>query len=203
MANPYQILGVSESDSDERIKDVYRELCKKYHPDLRPEGISKEQAESKMAEINAAYDEIMLMRKRGASYQGGGYSGGYSQSQFADVRRLINERRTAQAEEILDGVPSDKRNAEWYFLKGTIYYSRGWLNEAFTHLETAVRLEPNNREYAEAYQRLFQRRNGSYNAGGYRTSGNAGGCDSCDTCTLLCCADSCCECMGGDCIPCL
>ncbi len=197
MANPYQVLGVSENDSDEQIKNVYRDLCKKYHPDLRPEGISKEQAESKMAEINAAYDEIMLMRKRGASHQGGGYSGGYSQSQFADVRRLINERRIAQAEEILDGVPADKRNAEWYFLKGTIYYSRGWLNEAFTHLETAVRLDPNNREYAEAYQRLFQRRSGNYNAGGYRTGDSAGGCDSCDLCTLMCCANSCCECMGG------
>lgn len=208
--DPYKILGVSESDSDEKIKDVYRELCRKYHPDVCS-GLSKEQAEAKMAEINAAYDEIMLRRKRGGSYGFGGsyntggsyYQGGYSQSQYADVRRLINERRIAQAEEILEGVPSYSRGAEWHFLKGTILYSRGWMNDAFTHFETATRMEPQNREYSAAYQQMFSRRNGQYNPGGYRTSGNASGCDACDMCSCLMCSDCCCEAMGGDCIRCL
>ena len=206
--DPYRILGVSESDSDEKIKDVYRELCRKYHPDVCSDSMSKEQAEAKMAEINAAYDEIMLMRKKGGSYGGGSYGsgsygGGYSQSQFADVRRLINAQRIAQAEEILEGVPHSSRNAEWYFLKGSILYSRGWMNDAFSHFETATRMEPQNREYAAAYQQMFQRRSGNYNPGGYRTSGNAGGCDACDMCSCLMCTDCCCESMGGDCIRCI
>lgn len=207
--DPYKILGVNESDSDEEIKNVYRELCRKYHPDVCSD-ISKEQAEAKMAEINAAYDEIMLRRKKGGSYGGGSYNaggsyyqGGYSQSQYADVRRLINERRIAQAEEILEGVPSYSRGAEWHFLKGTILYSRGWMNDAFTHFETATRMEPQNREYSAAYQQMFSRRNGQYNPGGYRTSGNASGCDACDMCSCLMCTDCCCEAMGGDCIRCL
>ena len=31
--NPYQVLGVSPSDDDEKIKQAYRELARKYHPD--------------------------------------------------------------------------------------------------------------------------------------------------------------------------
>ncbi len=44
---------------------------------------------------------------------------------FADVRQMINNRRYNEAEELLDGVPMTRRNAEWYFLRGTVLYHRG------------------------------------------------------------------------------
>lgn len=202
MENPYKVLGVAESASDEQIKTVYRELCKKYHPDLRPEGVSQEEAEKKMAEINAAYDQIMQMRRGGAS---AGYNGGYNgygaASQFADIRRLINQRRLPEAEELLDGVPANSRNAEWHFLKASVLYSRGWFNDAYNHFETAHRMDPSNGEYAAAFNQMAARRSGRYNPGGYRTGGAMG--DGCDNmcCNLLMC-DCCCECMGGDLISC-
>jgi len=194
--NPYKVLGVAENASDEQIKDVYRELSKKYHPDLCSDNIPREEAERKMAEINAAYDEIMRLR-RGA--QG---SSSYSQSTgFADIRRLINQKRIAQAEELLDGTPSAARNAEWHFLKASVLYSRGWFNDAYTHFEAAARMDPSNREYAAAFNQMQQRRAGTYTPGGYRTSNSGSGC-GCDMCSSLLCADCCCECMGGDLIPC-
>ncbi|MBE6788992.1 MAG: J domain-containing protein [Ruminococcaceae bacterium] len=195
MENPYRVLGVAETASDEQIKEVYRELSKKYHPDLRGDDVSKEEAEAKMAEINAAYDEIMRSRRAGAS----GSSYGYSQ--FADIRRLINEKRIAQAEELLNGTPQNNRNAEWHFLKASVLYSRGWFNDAYNHFETAARMDPTNREYAAAFNSMQQRRNGNYNPGGYRTTQGGNGC-GCDVCSSLICADCCCECMGGDLIPC-
>ena len=51
MTDPYTVLGVSKDASEEQIKDAYRKLAKKYHPDLNP---NNEEAASKMKEINAA-----------------------------------------------------------------------------------------------------------------------------------------------------
>lgn len=82
MQDPYSILGVSPSASEDDIKKAYRTLAKKYHPDVN--GGSAE-AEQKMKEINEAYTTVMKMRRDGTSgsygsgYSGNGYSsGGYS-----------------------------------------------------------------------------------------------------------------------------
>lgn len=55
----YKILGVSR-DSDERtIKRAYRQLTKQHHPDKAlSQGVSKEEAEKKMAAINEAYEVL-------------------------------------------------------------------------------------------------------------------------------------------------
>ena len=64
--DPYTILGVSRSATDDEIKRAYRELASKYHPDRN--GGSAE-AEEKMKEINAAYSQIVAERKNGGAGQ--------------------------------------------------------------------------------------------------------------------------------------
>lgn len=61
MANYYEILGVSEGASQEEIKNSYRKLALKYHPD-RNNG-SKE-SEDKFKEISEAYDTLSDSNKR-------------------------------------------------------------------------------------------------------------------------------------------
>ena len=76
--DPYKVLGVSPSASDEEIKKAYRTLAKKYHPDLNP---GDEVAAQRMNEINAAYDILSKPHTaRHASGYGPGssYGNGYS-----------------------------------------------------------------------------------------------------------------------------
>lgn len=121
MQDPYQTLGVSRDATDDEIKTAYRNLAKKYHPDNYAESPLSDVASEKMKEINEAYDTIMEARKNGNTQPGGnagyaGYSAGYtSSSKYTDVRMLIKNGRLADAEQILDGVPSSARDAEWYF----------------------------------------------------------------------------------------
>ena len=53
--DPYKVLGLAPDASDEEVKKAYRELAKKYHPDLHP---GDEEAAKRMNEINTAYDQI-------------------------------------------------------------------------------------------------------------------------------------------------
>lgn len=129
MTDPYKVLGVSPSATDEQIKEAYRNLAKKYHPDQYTDSPLKDLADEKMKEINEAYDAITAQRKAGNRQ--GSYAGGYNSvgnnanSGFNDVRSLIMSGRIADAEQILNGVPPERRNAEWYFLKGSVLYRRG------------------------------------------------------------------------------
>lgn len=77
MQDPYRVLGVSSTASEDEIKKAYRTLAKKYHPDVN-NGSSA--AEAKMKEVNEAYSTITKMRKEGTSYTGNtgyGSTGGY------------------------------------------------------------------------------------------------------------------------------
>src|SRR6476620_10894398 len=55
MKDPYQTLGITKSASQEEIKNAYRKLAKKYHPDLNP---GNKEAERKFKEIGSAYELV-------------------------------------------------------------------------------------------------------------------------------------------------
>lgn len=201
MTDPYAVLGVSRNATDDEIKNAYRELARKYHPDNYADNPLSDLAGEKMKEINEAYDRIMEERRTGKR-TGGGYSTSGTASSFPDVRNLINQGRLEQAQEVLDGVPPQSRDAEWYFLNGTVLYRRGWFDQAFTSFTTASRMDPSNSEYQHAVQNAARQQNRQYNP--YRSYGNTSGeCSTCDLCQGLVCADCCCESMGGNLCPCI
>ena len=204
MRDPYEVLGVPSSATDEEIKKAYRNLARKYHPDNYHDSPLADVAQEKMKEINEAYDEIQRQRKGGGSGYGqqsyGGYQqsyGGYRQQsyggsgQFADIRRLINLNRLGDAEELLDGIAAGQRNAEWNYLKGIVNYRKGWLDNAVTYLSNACNMEPGNMEYRSTLNRLLQQQNGY--------TGQSAGSSVCEVCASLYCANLCCNCMGGGC----
>lgn len=48
----YEVLGVDKSSDDNQIKKAYRQMAKKYHPDMNP---GDKDAEAKFKEVNEAY----------------------------------------------------------------------------------------------------------------------------------------------------
>lgn len=198
--DPYKILGVKPTDSDETIKEAYRKLARKYHPDKYADGDLKELAEEKMKEVNAAYEEIQKMRQGGSS---GGYNYGNSSNSsgynYANIRRNINTGNVGAAEAELNSINMGDRGAEWHYLMGCVLIKKGYYVDAQRMINTACNMDPTNSEYRAAMDRLNMQARGY--GGGYQTS-QASGCFGCDVCSTLLCADCCCECMGGDLIRC-
>lgn len=77
--NPYQILGISPSASDDEVKKAYRTLSKKYHPDANIGNPHQAEYTEKFKEVQNAYKTIMDERKKGFRQQsyGGQTTGGY------------------------------------------------------------------------------------------------------------------------------
>ena len=204
MNNPYKVLGVSPNATDDEIKQAYRELARKYHPDKYRDSDLSDLAEEKMKEINAAYEEIQKLRRQSGGESGEQqYSGSQygSSSSFGFIRTLINRGEIREAEHRLYAVPEATRNAEWYFLMGCVMLKKGFYVDAQRMFDRACTMDPNNAEYRSAKEQLYHQT--SQYGGGYRTVQRSSTfCDACDCCNTLICADCCCECMGGDLIAC-
>jgi len=225
--NPYKVLGVKEGASYDEIKKAYRELVKKYHPDRYRDNPLADLAEEKMREINEAYE--CLMKNAGSAYQyqsesydydsgtasQGSYRTQYQSQQssqyqtqygYADesemerqVRAYINSGNLNEAQRLLDRMRN--RNAAWYYLQGLVFLRRGWYDRGYTNIQRAVNMDPANFEYRNTLNNLnsqsFGYRHNPYYHNVYQRDY-----DMCQICTTLWCADSCCECMGGDLIRC-
>ena len=183
MRNPYFVLGAPEGSSMDRINEAYRRLAAEY---------SASGNNAKLDELNEAYDSIVMNSAQGS------YS--YVGSDFSDIRAKIDQGRLEDAQILLDGIPSGERNAEWYYLKATVYRRKGWLDQAADYYAKACKADPGNSTYRDAYNSAADERNGGYRTNRSRSSNS--GCSGCDICTGLICADCCCESMGGDLIPC-
>lgn len=62
MKDPYETLGVNRTATDVEIKDAFKKLARKFHPDLHPDD---KDAEAKFKDLSAANDFLEDKRSAG------------------------------------------------------------------------------------------------------------------------------------------
>lgn len=156
ITNPYKILGVQEGASVEECTKAYKVLAKKYHPDLNPNDPS---AAEKMAEINAAYDQIkngkVNNQNNGYNYQNSNAnrsSSSNNSSYINSALQFIKNHQYMQAKNLLSQI--EDRNAQWYYASALANVGLGNNKTALNHIQQACAMEPNNYIYNIAYSQI-------------------------------------------------
>ena len=208
MSNPYEVLGLKEGASEGEIKAAYRELVKKYHPDQYQNNPLGDLAEEKMQEVNQAYETLTKGSSSNGYGGGSGYGGygGYGAQQTSssyssgrktvspehmEIRKAIDRGDLARAESLLAALAI--KDAEWHFLRGMVYYRRGWMDQAMSNIQTAVSMEPQNAEYRNAMNSIMGSANGYRNAS-YQSGYNDSQRQLCQCLSCYMCGDLCCNC---------
>lgn len=207
MKNPYEVLGIKEGASEDELKKAYRDMVKRYHPDQYQDNPLSKLAEEKLREVNEAYDYLMknaapkqdTSYNRGRSSSGNSWSGQGNSDFYNQVKTHINTGNVKLAEDMLDS--NGNHTAAWFYLKGLIFTRKGWYDEAYTHLQRAVTMDPTNYEYRSALNSM-NNANNAYRSNSYNRGYSTQNADFCQICQALWCADCCCECAGGDLIGC-
>lgn len=216
--NPYEVLGVSRDASDDEVKKAYRDLTRRFHPDVNVNNPLADLAEEKFKEVQEAYDMIMKEREQGGYHYGYGSSGsqnggyeysGYQQNRYENsnqnpqmqaVYNYMSARRYREALNVLNGMPD--RDAQWFYLSAVANANLGNNMMARDHARQAVNREPENPQYRQFLNQL------EWNSQRYQSSSYGGGtnqnsCGTGNACCDLWCADTLCECMGGDLCSCM
>ena len=126
------------------MRQAYRALARKWHPDRFQDPEKQEEANRRMIAINKAYDDAMRM----VNYRTAPYN---AEVEVVDALRLARKmlRQRGPESALRQLMRAESKNAEWYGLQGEILLAMHQYTSAHQSYREAVKREPDNRDYRE------------------------------------------------------
>jgi curved DNA-binding protein CbpA len=203
MKEYYELLGLTETATDEEITARYNELKEKYKEERWQDGEAGNEASRMLTKIETAYTEILSARKEQAEKN--------APMSYEEISAMIKEGKINEAQARLDDC--NDRPAEWHYLQAVIFYKKNWTNESKKQLEIALQMEPDNMKYRTAYDKMKARDDFAgqpagqtqnpyaRNSYGGEPSGQMGG-NACSDCCTCCYTYLCVDCLFSLCCGC-
>ncbi|MDR3051004.1 MAG: DnaJ domain-containing protein [Oscillospiraceae bacterium] len=151
MHNPFLVLGIPVNSDAQVVRTAYRRLAKHYHPDAVLDESQKVHAQTRMIELNLAYEEALKLACRPAARP---FVPAGLQETLHLAERLYNQRMYASAVRILSRCT--EHTAQWYYLYGQALYALNLFDQAHNCYRHAVRLSPQDKDYRQGALRAYQ-----------------------------------------------
>ncbi|MCL2375227.1 MAG: tetratricopeptide repeat protein [Firmicutes bacterium] len=201
MKNPYSVLHLTESASEEVLRATYESLRNRYSEDRFLPGEQGNEAAMLLSELEEAWRQISddLARKSHEKM--------YDGNPYGHVDQLIKDGRYDEAQAILDSAHT--HDAHWHYMQAMVYYKRNWTSESKRHLEQAIAIDPYNIKYRTALDRMnmihgnprVEPANLGFDGSGrvhFDDGGGApvdGSVDACGSCARCCALNLCINCL--------
>ncbi|MBR2441539.1 MAG: J domain-containing protein [Clostridia bacterium] len=204
MREYYELLGLTESATDEEIKARYEEMKEKAKEDRWLDGEAGNEAARLLTKLEVAYMEITSSRKEQSKTTDG-------VSSFEEITALLKENKISEAQALLDEF--NERSAEWHYLQAVVFYKKNWTNDSKKQLEIAIQMDPDNQKYRSAYGKMnakneYEKQQAYQNQQNQNPYANApmndeqmGG-NACSNCISCCYTYLCIDCLFSLCCGC-
>jgi DnaJ-class molecular chaperone len=201
----YEMLGVTESATDEEIQARYQQLKEKYSEERWQDGEAGNEAARNLTKLETAYREIIEQRKEQQKNTAG-------ENSFEEITRLLKEGNLSEAQIRLDDC--NERSAEWHYLQAVLFYKKNWTNDSKKQLEIAMQMDPSNVKYRSAYGKLnaknvYEQQQASQSQNPYTNTrydhmdnGEQMGGSACSNCVSCCYTYLCIDCLFSLCCGC-
>ncbi len=208
MKDNYELLGLTESATDEEITARYNELRDKCKEDRWLDGEAGNEAARMLTKLETAYREIIAERKERSQNTEG-------KDAFEEIADLLRQDKISEAQTLLDNF--NERDAEWHYMQAVVYYKKNWTNDSKKQLEIAIQMDPDNQKYRSAYgkmnakkdyqqqsaQQNQQQSQNPYSRGGpLDDQDQMGGGSVCSDCLSCCYTTLCVNCLFNCCCGC-
>lgn len=130
--NPYEVLGIEKTASEEEIKNKFKEMLEEYTQS------QDETTKQKILNLSAAYELII------------------NGNLYNEIRELIGNKNFSEAEAKLNLI-NNANSAEWNYLQGFVSVQKGWFESGLNYLKKSVELDPENVEYLNSLNKLQAR----------------------------------------------
>ncbi len=139
----YKTLDLPVTATRAQIREAYRALARRWHPDRFAEGPERDWASERMAQINAAYRACMKGPMAAHTQRD-------DRAMLTEIARMIDHGEYSAARQRLMAVTT--RCAEWNYLFGALLMKLRDTHKAQIYLGIAARQQPENAKYARALQ---------------------------------------------------
>lgn len=130
--NPYEVLGIDKTASEEEIKNKFRDMLQEYTEN------QDETTKQKVLTLSSAYELIV------------------NGNLYKEIRDLIDNKNFSEAEAKLNLI-NNANSAEWNYLQGFISIQKGWFESGLNYFKKSVELDPSNVEYLDSLNKLQSR----------------------------------------------
>lgn len=146
MNNPFEVLGILPSATEQEVRLAYHQMAKRFHPDHFRDPIQQEDAARRLTAINIAYEEAI---KLAVSRNNIVYRQALPMADSMHLaRKMLVQGNAANALRQL--LRASSRDASWYHLQGEVLTALDQLESAMQAHREAVHRDPENLAYRRA-----------------------------------------------------